>query len=236
MKIALVLATSILLLFTEVSFAHEPQEFQDHIRVTGTGEINQVPDQAKLKISISAQESSLSKAKEIADQRYSQVIKKIRSLGIEEKNIRATQIIAQPQYQWQNNKQVYKGEKVSRSLQVTVNNLEKVSELMQAIIEGGASSIDGITTGFKNPKAIEQEALKMAAEDAKTKADFLAKNLGRKLGKAYMISEQNISIPFHQESIRVTNSNSLATRESTPPELFGTKSVKASISVHFSLR
>ncbi|MBX2849059.1 MAG: SIMPL domain-containing protein [Acidiferrobacterales bacterium] len=230
-----ILLFSCLLILALPGFAHEIQAVQDHINVTGTGEVDKEPDQATLNISISAQESTLLAAKQVADQRYSTVLEQIKSAGIDDKDIKATRINAQPQYEWGNNKRVYKGERVSRSLQVTINDLDKVSELMQAIVESGVSTIDGINTGFKDPDILEQEALGIAAQDARSKAEFLAKSLGRELGEAYMISEQNFTPAIHQPSVQMARGSAAFESAPAPEEMFGTQTIKATINVSFNL-
>ena len=233
-KIYLIVLTS-LVFFTLPINAHELQAAQDHISVTGIGEIDEEPDQVKLNISISAQEASLVEAKQIADQRYSTVLEQVKAAGIDEKYIKATRINAQPQYEWGSGKRIYKGELVSRSLNITINDLDKVSQLMQAIVENGVSSIDGITTGFQNPEELEQQALGIAADDAKRKAEFLAKRLGRELGQAFMITEQNVSAPIQQPNISMMRSSDAFESAPAPEEMFGTQSIKATINVSFNL-
>ena len=221
--------------FSVSACAHEPVPEQDHISVVGVGEIEQEPDQAIVNVSINAKQPSLPEAKKMADEKYRSVLAVLNKMAIEEKHIKATRISAQPEYQWSNNKQIYKGERVSRSLAITVNDLEKVSPLMQALVENGVSTIDGMNTGFKDPKALQEKALAAAADDAKTKARFLAERLGRNLGSAYLISESNNSQqpqPGPQYSMMA---KSISAEQAAPPEMFGTQKVSATVNVSFNL-
>lgn len=214
--------------------AHEPAVIEDHISVQGVGEIEQEPDQAILNISITAQKPTLVEAKREADKKYSAVLKHIKEAKIDDKNIKATRINAQPQYQWSNNKRVYKGEKVSRSLSITINDLDKVPNLMQAIVEGGVSTIDGINTGFQNRSQLTQQALGLAADDAKSKAEFLAERLGRSLGQAYLITEHNNAPVTPQRNLQMM-SRAAAVEDAAPPEMFGTQKIRATVNVSFNL-
>ena len=89
--------------------AHELQAVQDTINVVGVGEVNEEPDQVVLSIGINAQGLTLVEAKKVADQRYAMVLEQIKAAEIDDKYIKATRINAQPQYEWINNKRVYKG-------------------------------------------------------------------------------------------------------------------------------
>ena len=220
---------------TAVTYAHEPAAQPDHVSVTGIGEIEAEPDQAILNIGINAQRPNLAEAKRVADEQYASVLKVIKQAGIDDRKVKSTRMSAQPQYEWRTNQRVYKGELVSRSLRITIEDLDKVSPLMQALVENGVSTIDGMSTGFKDRKALEQQALGAAAEDARNKAEYLAKQLGRTLGTAYMITEQiQDGPPVFQRDMQMAT-RALAESAAPPPEMFGTEKVRARIMVRFNL-
>ena len=206
----------------------------DHISVVGQGEVEHEPDQAIMSIGINALQANLPAAKKLADQRYRQVLKVLADMKINAKQIKATRISSQPQYEWSNTKRIYKGELVARSLNVTINDLEKVSPLMQALVENEVSTIDGITTGFQDKSALQQQALGLAADEAMLKAKFLAERLGRNLGSAYLITEQNVGAAQPVRMERAMMSKSMGA-EAPPPEMFGTQKISAQVSVSFYL-
>ena len=225
----------LILLTTSVS-AHQAIE-QDHVKVVGIGFIEQEPDQATLNITIEAKEPNLVAAKNVADDKYSSVLEVIKAAGISEKDIKATRIEANSVYEWKNNTRVYKGERVSRSLAITINDLDKVSPVMQSIVESGVSSINGLQTGFKDLKALQNLALGAAADDARAKAEFLAKRLGRDLGEAYSITENNRGAGqpvFHEMASRM-GADVAAMSSPAPREMFGSQKVEAKVSVSFNL-
>lgn len=214
--------------------AHEVEVPQDHIAVLGVGEIEAEPDQATLRISVSAKTSDLPSAKQLADQRYSKVLAVLEQAEIEAQNIKATQVIAQPQYEWRSNKRVYTGEMVLRRLSITVNDLAKVSPLMEALVENDVSTIDGMDTGFQNRAELMQQALAAAADDAKSKAQFLAQRLGRNLGSAFQITESNAQPVLQNYAPEMARSAVLA-QDSAPPEMFGSQKIEARLNVLFNL-
>lgn len=226
-----------LMLFTANVSAHQSSE-QDHIKVVGVGEIEKEPDQAILNISIEARKPNLIAAKKSADEKYSAVLAIIKKTGIANKAIKGTRINAQSEYEWRNNARIYKGELVSRSLSITVDDLDIVSQLMQDIVEGGVSRIDGLQTGFKDPKFLQELALAAAADDARHKAGFLAKRLGRDLGKAYSITEQNINAARSvRKGVEMAMPRASAARMAAPApqEMFGSQKVQATVNVSFGL-
>ncbi|MBT8113787.1 MAG: SIMPL domain-containing protein [Arenicella sp.] len=216
-----------------VACAHEPGATQDNISVVGVGEIEAEPDRAVLNVSIHALQPDLAAAKTLADQRYADVLEVILASGIDKKSVKATQISAQPEYEYRSGKRIYKGERVSRSLAIIIDDLQKVSSLLQALVDNRVSTIDGISTGFKDPKKLQREALAAAADDASDKAKFLAERLGRSLGSAYQISEGNNGAPpvYRREAAMAKT----MTADAAPPEMFGTQKIRATVSVSFNL-
>ena len=216
--------------------AHEAKTMQDTISVTGVGEVEAEPDQLQLDISVNAHEATLTAAKKAADDDYRTVLAVIEKAGIDEQFVRSTRISAQPQYDYQSGKRVYKGEQVSRSLQLTINDLDVVPELMQALVDNGVSTIDGTTPGFQDRKALMQKALAAAADDAQSKAKFLAERLGRNLGSASLISEHNSNQAPRPYQGEVAMARSMsADAAPPPPEMFGLQKVQATVNVTFNL-
>lgn len=215
--------------------AHEATPEQDHISVVGSGEVEQEPDQATLRVSINARMPTLADAKNLADERYASVLEVLKKMAIDKKHIKATRISARPEHEWSNGKQIYKGELVSRSLSIIINDLDQISPLMQNLVENGISTVDGVDTGFQDPKALQNKALAVAADDAKSKAKFLAERLGRNLGSAYRITEQNQSNPPIMHQSRNMMAASLSSEDAPPPEMFGTQKIRAKVHVSFNL-
>lgn len=216
-------------------FAHELAPEADLISVTGYGMIEEEPDMVTLRVTISAEAARLTEAKSLADRRYKSALKQIKKARIDDKHIKATRIHAQPQYEWASKKRVYRGELVSRSLSIKVFDLGKLPELMQALVEHGISTIDGVDSGFSNEYELKQKALGAAADDAKQKARFLAKRLGRELGVVSKINAQNAGSPRrHVQQARMMTAE--MDKASAPPELFGTQRITSQVHVVFNLR
>lgn len=237
MRLLITLVTGFFIAFfvSQNAGAHEPITTQDHIGVVGVGEIAKEPDQAILEISVSAQQSSLPAAKALADERYRSVLAVLKEAQIDDHQIKATQVIAQPQYEWRSSKRVYKGELVARTLRITIDDLSKVSPLMQALVENDVSTINGLTTGFKDRAALLQQALAAAADNAKDKAKFLAERLGRDLGSAFLITEYNEDAPQVFQADTMARSRAMGAESAPPQEMFGTQKVRARINVSFNL-
>lgn len=215
--------------------AQEANQMRNTVQVVGVGEVKQAPDQAIIEISITARKPKMVEAKAVADERYKQVLSVLKKHQIKDEEVKNTQLSAQPEYDWRNGDRVYKGERVTRRMSITVNDLGKLPELMQGLVENGASTIDNVSTGFKDKSELMMKALAAAVDDAKAKAEFLAKRLGRSLGEAVLIQEQNRSAPHQYQDSGMLMKARAESADEAPQEMFGLQSVNADITVYFNL-
>lgn len=232
------LLLSILIAFgTATTQAHDQLNTSTNsVSVSGNGEIQAEPDQATLSISVIAMEENLAAAKQVADDRYKSVLNVIKKAGIPDKQVKVVNLSMQPQYDWQTGEQRYKGERVTRNLNVTINDLDKVADLMQALVDNKVSTVDSMATGFQNRRELVKQALGLATSDAKDKAAFLAEQLDRNLGEALEISEHNDAPIFQPQRIEMRSKSLQGKAAPVPPsEMFGTKKIAASVTIRFEL-
>jgi len=218
--------------------AHESDEPRqaEFVSVAGAGVIKAEPDKAIINISSTAKEATAAQAKRKADAAYKSVLRVLKDADIPSKRIKVTRLSIQPEYQWSNNRQVYKGERVTRNLSVEIHDLEKVSGVVQALVENGVSTIDNMQTGFIDEKSLKQQAMAAAAADAKAKAKFLAEELDRDLGEAYEISEHDTSAPVFRHQQVESFARAKSASYDAPPEMFGTQDIRATVTVRFKLK
>lgn len=78
---------------------------------------------------------------------------------------------------------------VSNQVSVTIHDLDKVGEILDAAINVGANNIYGVNFSVANADTLESEARKIAIANAQDKAQELAALNGLKLGDVVSVSE-----------------------------------------------
>ena len=213
---------------------HAHDEPVEQITVSGVGRVQAEPDQVVLSVSVYAVQKDLTTAKSEADQRYQAVLEQAKKAGVEEKDIRVSQLSMYPEYEWTSNERVLRGQRVSRSINIKVRDLTVLPALTQSLVENGISTVDRMTAGFQDESLYKEQAMAEAALDARAKAMFLSEQLDRQLGAAIKIVEQSAQTPVfpYQEMAR----HSMAADSAAPPkEMLGTQTISATISVSFKL-
>jgi uncharacterized protein YggE len=167
------------------------------IYVTGTGKVYLTPDIAYVSIGVHTENKDATKA--VADNNTkSQAVKDaLVTLGIEAKDIQTTNfsIYPQQQYDQQGKPTGDINYVVDNSIYVTVRDITKVGEVLDASVKAGANSINGIQFDVVDRSKALSDARKLAVADAQAQAEELAQAAGVTLGAVQTINTSGGSTP-----------------------------------------
>lgn len=164
------------------------------LTVTGQGEVKNKPDKADITIGVVTENKSSQvavKANAEASQRAQNAIKQ---KGVAEKDIQTINysvqpIMVYPTPQNPNRKPEITGYRVYNQVRVTVRDLPKMGDILDAATEAGSNTIEGISFGLQDSQGSEDAALEKAVRDAKRKADRIAMAAGARIVGVYEINE-----------------------------------------------
>jgi uncharacterized protein len=179
------------------------------ISVTGTAEVRVAPDQAILRLAVESKAKELSFAKVQHDTTVKKLMLVIHDAGIEGKNVQTSELTMGPEYSQDDRKKTFVGYRVSQSFNVTLKELSKYETLLTKLLEGGLTSVEGVSFEVADPAKYRAEARVKAVQSAKEKAAALATEMGQTVGKPWSISEEGSDYAFYG-SIGKLNANSYA--------------------------
>lgn len=171
------------------------------ITVQGSSSLSATPDQATIMIGIVTSAPTASIAEQQNADIATNIQNKLIDLGIDQDNISTTRYTFYPTYDSEKNKNneiiAYN---VNNSVSVTINDLTKVGNIIDASIQAGANTINSIDFTIKNDKLVKQNALQSAVKDAKSKAEIIAKTLDKRIVNVLAVNENGTSIERHNFS------------------------------------
>jgi uncharacterized protein YggE len=167
----------------------DPLPNKPHIYVEGSAEIEVIPDQMTITLGLSAENMDVTIAKQDVDKRSVELIKTLKAMMIDVKDIGTTALQVTPVYDYVEGKQVPRGSRVYRQVDITLKNLEKYGELMQALMDAKISNTVDTKLMVSDEKTVSDQALIKALADARLRATSLVESQGKKLGEVYSISE-----------------------------------------------
>ncbi len=164
-------------------------DIQRTISITGEGKITAIPDIALVSLGLTTEKKNISDAQSENSTTMNSLIEKLKGLDIAKEDIKTTNYSIYPAYDWTDGRQVLRGYTVSQDVQVKIRKTDQVDKVLLIAGDLKLNQIGGLTFDIDNPENYRQEARIKALENAKEKADALAKVMGVKLGKVISFSE-----------------------------------------------
>jgi len=196
------------------------------ITVSANGSVTLVPDVARVSVGVTVTKPTVKAARDAAGKSMTAIIAAIKALGIDEKDIRTTSIDLSPQYSNSTTPKVV-GYRMSEQLQITVRDLDKAGDVVEAATAKGATEVNGLWFEVGDPAKAMDQARAAAIATARTSAQAMAAAAGVTLGAVVSISEASISNPGPYPAM-------LRDEASTPIQP-GTQDVQASVTVVFEI-
>ena len=171
---------------------------QPHVVVSGQSEVSAVPDILQISLNLTEVGQEVAVARDLVEQRSQRLIDTLKKHGVEKKDITAASLKITPHYNWSNKAQIYAGTEVSRKIDVILRDLDKYDDLIRAIVATKVARINSTRLESSREKALRQEALQAAIDDARQKAELLVAGFPEKLGPVYAISSGGPSYRLHE--------------------------------------
>lgn len=173
------------------------------IDVSGSGDASVVPDIATITFSVEAQGKTVAVAQNLVSIRINQALDFLKQSGIDTKDIQTTNYNAYPEYsnpcapgvacpmsqssQSSQSPQII-SYRASENVSVKIRDTSVSGKIIDGLGAVGITGISGPDFSVENPDAVQAQAKQKAIDDAKEKAEILAKQLGVHLGKIVRFS------------------------------------------------
>lgn len=166
----------------------------DSITVSGSGDIAAQPDIFRVVATAREQGDDIAAMKSRVDNAVADMLDLADDLDIEEKQVRASDLNVQPQWQYQPERKLI-GHQVSRQVTFRANGLDTYTQLLDGLAKQGLRDIRPAGTEVSNADELANQALEKAVADARQRASIIAKAADRELGKAIQIQAQDFQPP-----------------------------------------
>lgn len=164
---------------TNLAAAAEPNT----IAVSGMAEQEVAPDMAYIDVGINVRADDAETARTQEAQIASQIRRALLGLAITDNDLQNTSYYLYQEYKVDRNG-VRTADKyvLDSSIKVTVKDLDKLSQVIDNVVEAGATNISNITYALSTQNIIQRQLLATAVENARDKAAVVANAASRTLG------------------------------------------------------
>lgn len=172
------------------------------LTVTGHGEVRIQPDKAEIMIGVVTEDRSSTTASRDNAAAFQKVQTAVMRLEIAPKDIQTIQYSVVPIYSAEpirpdavQRPPVITAYRVTNAVRITVHNVSRLGDVVDAATSAGSNQIEGIAFGNSDQTAAEDRALSMAVADARRKADRMALAAGVRIVGVFEMNEGNVQRP-----------------------------------------
>jgi uncharacterized protein YggE len=149
------------------------------VEVTGRGTVSMKYDTALVTFGVSAVKDSPSAAYDAMSASINSVVAAVQAEGVKAEDLKTGVLSLNAEYDWvQNEGQRLRGYRATNTITATTQQLDKVARLAQVAVAGGANQLQGISFTVKDLDAVIDQATDAAVDDARARAERVAKRLG----------------------------------------------------------
>lgn len=216
------------------------------ISVTGEGEVFAVPDVASFTFTVSADADTVKEAQETVTKKVDAVLKAVKNLGVEEKDIKTTDYSVWPKYDYVApaiyppvpGRQVQDGYTANHTIAIKVRDTDKAGEVLGAAGSAGATNLSGISFTIDDPEKLYEEARALAIKNAREKAKVLTDELGVRLKRvvSYSDSSDGGESPYYREAVGLGGKDMALAQSQAPNLPTGENKVKVFVNVTYEIR
>lgn len=170
----------------------EPAIRGTRLDVVATGEVNRVPDLARISAGVVTSAPTATAALEQNGRQMAAVRAALKRAGIAERDIQTSSINLYPDYRQDERgaatPQIV-GYRASNEVSVRFRDIANTGKVLDALVAQGANQINGPMLSVDKPEAALDEARTAALANARARAELYARALGKRVGRVVAVSE-----------------------------------------------
>lgn len=159
------------------------------IVTTGEAIIRRAPDRAFVTAAVESRARSPRDAQRQNTEAMTAVQKRIAAVGIDKSAVRTLGYHIQQEFDFVSGRRVARGYLARNAVEVRVDALERLGELIDAVVDAGATAVSGVRFDLQDRPAAEREALRLAVVDARARAEAAAAGVGRTIDRVLRIDD-----------------------------------------------
>jgi uncharacterized protein len=208
----------------DLAGAQDVAEASDSITVNGVGTVDAVPNEAQMSFGAETRRPTAAAAVAANADAMRRIVNALRQAGGRELRTEWVSV-----YPYTNENGQVDGYSASNSVSA-VSDVADAPALIDAAAGAGANQISGPGLSSSNAETLYRQALAKAVDEARLRAEALAKAAGRSLGSITAIVESGADqpVPLYDRAAQAA--------EASTPIVPGKQETSATVSVTFSLR
>lgn len=175
--------------------AQEPPPQVPSIVTSGEAVVRRAPDQAVIYAAVETRAKNPRDAQRQNADLMTAVQKRIADAGIAKDAVRTTGYSVQQEFDYSNGRRIPREYVARNGVEVRLDAIDRTGEILDALVQAGATNVGGVRFDLKDRASAEREALRLAVADARGRAEALAAGAGRSLDRILRIDDTRPQMP-----------------------------------------
>ena len=195
----------------------------------GEGIVRVAADRAVMTLSAETRGQTAAETQNLGNARMKAIQAAIDGLKLAGGQLTTTGLMLSPNWVFVNNQRTQQGYVGRHTITVKFDEPGRAGEVVAAAIGAGATDMSGIRFDRRDRRTLEQEALKLAVQDARARADALAAGAGRVVDHIVRIAEEGAASRIGQEATEMLRVTATTPVVGSPPIAQGDVEVRARV-------
>ncbi|MBR1886779.1 MAG: SIMPL domain-containing protein [Schwartzia sp.] len=205
------------------------------LSVSGSGVVQGTPDQATVTLGVVTRRKTAGDAQQENAAKAAAIHRALIAFGIDGDDIMTEDYSFRPEYNHdKSGRTSIVGYTASNTVRVKVRDVDLVGGVIDAALDKGANMVRSLDFSIRDMDALRREALEQAVEDAREKAETIARALGTTIVGVHHVTENTGMFQPRRSNMVMMAKSMDAAAESTPIEA-GTLSLSADVHIEFIL-
>lgn len=152
------------------------------------------PDRAYVTIAAESRSKVSAEAQKQNAAAMTAVLQRIKQADVANDAIRTIGYELHPEFDYANGRQTFRNYLARNTVEVRLDDIDRVGAVIDAAASGGATTITGIRFDVRNRAELEREALRQAVANARARADAAAAGAGVAVDRILRVEEEGAPI------------------------------------------
>lgn len=159
------------------------------LSVTGSGTVYMAADIATASLGVCLNGEDLETLQKQANETISAICEAMKQAGLADQDISTNYIYINPRYDYSSDMEQIIGYSITNTMTIRTENIDMIGAYIDAAFAAGANSFDSINFTVADDSEARRQALELAVQDARSKAETIALASGKTLGDMVSVAE-----------------------------------------------
>jgi uncharacterized protein len=169
---------------------------RNHVRAIGEASVSVRPDMARVSLGVTTEATTAADAAARNADLAAAVIAALRNLLGPNAEIRTISYTLSPVYTYPpgGGQPTLRGFQASNIVEAVIGDLSIIGRVIDAAISAGANRVDSLRLGIKDEDPVKAQALRLAGQKARAKAEAIAQGVNVRLGNVLAAEESYVTV------------------------------------------